>query len=145
MTRASGGGRKAGKGLEIAASSESLLKAPPPPELRDDNAVFLWKTQSEVLIQRKILTIDHFPLLLTYCNSFSLYLQAEAEVSRMGLFVYSDKGGEKKNPAISARQDAINSLVRVGAMLGLDPLSAARLRCGGGDDKDNHNEFSEFL
>lgn len=147
MVRAAGAGRPGGKKtLPAAPAHEALVKIDPPDELRDENALAIWQTQSRVLMDRKLLTIDHGPLLLAYCNSFSLYLEAEQAISREGLTVFSAKGGPKKNPSVNVRQDALASMVRIGSLLGLDPLSIRRMTGGGSGDKDgNENEFSEFL
>lgn len=147
MARAAGGGRKAGKNtLPSAPAHEALVKIDPPDQLRDDSALAIWQTQSRVLMDRKLLTIDHAPLLLAYCNSFSLYLEAEQAISNEGLTVFSAKGGPKKNPSVNVRQDALASMVRIGSLLGLDPLSMRRMTGGSSGDKDgNENEFSEFL
>lgn len=147
MVRATGGGRKGGKStLPSAPAHEALVKIDPPDELRDDNALAIWQTQSRVLMDRKLLTIDHGPLLLAYCNSFSLYLEAEQAIIDEGLTVFSAKGGPKKNPSVNVRQDALASMVRIGSLLGLDPLSIRRMTGGSSGDKDgNENEFSEFL
>ncbi|MGR5165191.1 phage terminase small subunit P27 family [Vibrio owensii] len=147
MARAAGGGRKAGKNtLPSAPAHEALVKIDPPDQLRDDSALAIWQTQSRVLMDRKLLTIDHAPLLLAYCNSFSLYLEAEQAISDEGLTVFSAKGGPKKNPSVNVRQDALASMVRIGSLLGLDPLSMRRMTGGSSGDKDgNENEFSEFL
>lgn len=147
MVRATGGGRKGGKStLPSAPAHEALVKIDPPDELRDDNALAIWQTQSRVLMDRKLLTIDHGPLLLAYCNSFSLYLEAENAISSQGLTVDTPMGGMKKNPSVNVRQDALASMVRIGSLLGLDPLSIRRMTGGGSGDKDgNENEFSEFL
>ncbi|WP_202598524.1 MULTISPECIES: phage terminase small subunit P27 family [unclassified Vibrio] len=147
MTRAAGGGRKSGKStLPSAPAHEAMTKAPPPDELRDDNAVAIWKTQTKVLIERRILTVDHLPLLMAYCNSFSLYLEAEAAITEGGMTVYSAKGGPKKNPVVNVRQDALSALVRIGSLLGLDPLSFRRMTGGGGGgNEEGDNEFAEFL
>lgn len=145
MVRAVGGGRKSGKTtLPAAPAHEAMTKAPPPEQLRDDNAVAIWKTQSRVLIERRILTVDHLPLLMAYCNSFSLYLEAETAISEGGMTVYSAKGGPKKNPVVNVRQDALSAMVRIGSLLGLDPLSMRRMTGGGGGDKDDENEFAEW-
>ncbi len=147
MARAAGGGRKAGKNtLPSAPAHEALVKIDPPDQLRDESALAIWQTQSCVLMDRQLLTIDHGPLLLAYCNSFSLYLEAEQAISDQGLTVFSAKGGPKKNPIVNVRQDALASMVRIGSLLGLDPLSMRRMTGGSSGDKDgNENEFSEFL
>lgn len=146
MVRAVGGGRKKGKAnLPTASKATALKKVDAPDELRDDNALSIWEMQSQVLIERGILSIDHCPLLMAYCNSFSLYLEAEKVIIDDGLTVSSAQGGEKKHPAINARQDALNSMIRIGSLLGLDPMSYSRMSGGGGkSDQEDGNEFSEF-
>lgn len=146
MTRAAGGGRKGGKQLaSTAPSCELITRIDPPDELIDDNAVSIWQTTSKILIERKLLTLDHAPMLMSYCNSFSRYLEAEEILSDQGLTIATASGGEKKHPAMNVRQDALSSMTRLGSLLGLDPLSRARLSGGtGGDGDDGANEFEEF-
>jgi len=143
MARASGGGRKAGKNL-LAPLANALTEIPPPDELIDHNAISVWHTQSRVLIERKLLTIDQAPVLLAYCNSFALMLQADAIIQKEGLTVSSATGGDKKHPALNARGDAINSLTRIGSLLGFDPTSYRRIVGGGDNSGSGDNEFSEF-
>lgn len=142
MVRAVGGGRKSGVDLPAATDEQLLRKVPKAPdELIDQNAILIWKTQARVLIDRKILTEDHLPLLLAYCNSFALMLQAEA-LLKCGI-IANTKEGIKKHPAMNVRQDAISSLVRIGSLLGLDPTSYRRMM-GGGGDGDGENPFAAF-
>lgn len=143
MARASGGGRKPGKDL-LAPLADALTEIPPPDELLDDNARAVWHTQSRVLIERKLLTIDQAPILLAYCNSFALMLKADLIIQREGLTVYTASGGEKKHPALNARNDAISSLTRIGSLLGFDPTSYRRIMGGSDKSSSGDNEFSEF-
>lgn len=145
--RAAGGGRKKGKSKQLAVvTAEQLTCIEPPPQLRDENAIDIWNTTSEILIQRKVLSLADAAMLLVYCNSFSLYLEAEQEVLDGGLTVMSAQGGAKKNPAVNVRQDAISALMRAGSLLGLDPLSRSRVSGGGGNSGGDggKNEFDGF-
>ncbi|WP_219906100.1 phage terminase small subunit P27 family [Photobacterium leiognathi] len=144
--RAAGGGRKKGKSKElVAVADERITHINPPDELRDDNAVEMWKTSAEILIQRQVLTLADAAMLLVYCNSFSLYLEAEQTVLLDGLTVSSAQGGAKKHPAVNVRQDAISAMMRAGSLLGLDPLSRSRVNGGGGSGSgDDANEFDRF-
>ena len=85
--RASGAGRKPGSNLPAAVPDDQLLKKVPkaPDELMDDNSCLIWKSQARVLIDRKVLTEDLLPLLLAYCNSFSIMLKADAMILKDGL------------------------------------------------------------
>jgi len=145
MARAAGAGQKK-QGPMTAPSNEVLDEITPPPQLRDDHAVNIWATQSQVLLKRQILTVAYAPMLLAYCNSFSLMLEADKAINKNGLTVTSAAGGAKKNPELNARNDAINSMTRLGSLLGLDPTSYQRMTGGGGGDgTDNKpNPYSEF-
>ncbi len=146
MARAAGGGRKSNdaKTLPAAPVGEQLKEALPPEDLRDDVAVQLWQGQSQLLIERGVLTAGDLGTLLIYCNSYSLYLEAEKQICKEGLTVSSATGGLKKHPAINARQDALSMAIRNGSLLGLDPLSRTKLMGGGPGAGSGTNEFSEF-
>lgn len=145
MLRAVGGGRHGGKNLPAAAPENQLLKKVPkaPDELMDENSRLIWQTQARVMIDRNQLTVDHLPLLIAYCNSFSIMLIADQRIVSEGITGYT-KDGEKKHPALNARADAISALVRIGSLLGLDPTSYRRMTGGGGGGGNGDNEFKEY-
>ncbi len=146
--RASGGGRKR---KTTTQHKSSLTRVAPPEELIDQTAVRIWKTQSKVLIERGTFEIEDAPLLVAYCNSFALMLQAEmmitdTQAENGGLVVPTSDGSIKKSPYVNVRNDAISQLTRTGSLLGLDPLTRIRMMgAGSGDDGNNEgNEFDEF-
>ena len=144
--RASGAGRKR---KTTAQHKSSLTRIAPPGELLDQQAVRLWKTQSKVLIDRGTFEIEDAPLLVAYCNSFSLMLQAEMKIADAsaedgGMTVPTADGSWKKSPYIGVRNDCISQLGRLGSLLGLDPLTRIRMLGGGKDDENTANEFNEF-
>lgn len=143
--RASGGGRKPGSNLPAAVPDDQLLRKVPkaPEELMDDNAQLIWKSQARVLIDRSVLTEDLLPLLLAYCNSFSIMLKADSVISKEGLVSYGEHG-KKKHPALNARADAISAMVRTGSLLGLDPMSHRRLTGVSSDNTGTGNEWQEY-
>lgn len=145
MTRAAGGGRPPGGDLPAVASEQLITRAPPVPEDLQHSApaAALWKRTIKILINRKQLTEDHLPLVLTYCDSFDLYLRAKEMIKTQGITTPTESG-IKKHPAVAVRQDALSSLVRVGSLLGLDPTSYRRLMGGGSSGGDGGNEFEEF-
>lgn len=145
MARAAGGGRKSAAGLSVAPVTNSLKKIEPPPELTGEYARSIWSLQSAILIERQVLTSDHVPLLLAYCNSFELMIECDRRITADGLTVVSLQGAEKKHPAISARQDAIGAMVRIGSLLGLDPTSYRRMNGPSGNSDDSGNPFDEFV
>ncbi|NWN92286.1 phage terminase small subunit P27 family [Marinobacter adhaerens] len=146
--RASGGGRKR---KTSDKHKSSLTRINPPDELIDQVAVRVWKTQSKVLIERGTFEIEDAPLLVAYCNSFALMLQAEAmitdkEAEHGGLAVPTSDGSIKKSPYVNVRADAISHLTRTGSLLGLDPLTRIRMMGAGsgGDEPGEGNEFDRF-
>ena len=146
--RASGGGRKRKTAL---THKSSITRIPPPPELIDENAVRLWKSQSKVLIERGTFEPEDAPLLLAYCNSFSYVITADLKITDWaaddgGMVVATSDGSIKKSPYVAARNDAIAQLSRLGSLLGLDPLTRLRMMgAGGGEEQPNEDDdFSEF-
>lgn len=142
--RAAGGGRK-NKTALTAVGDASLSRVAPPPELRDKNAIAIWKSQSKLMIQRGTLAREDLALLLAYCNTFSYMLAADAEITAHGFYCTTADGGLKKHPAVNIRHHAVSQLKMLGSMLGLDPLSRSRV-IGGGATKPNEdgNPFDEF-
>ncbi|WP_246007512.1 phage terminase small subunit P27 family [Halomonas nitroreducens] len=119
---------------------------PPPPELIDETAVRVWKTQSRVLIDRGTFEVEDAPLLIAYCNSFAYMLQAEASITQHGMVVPTADGSIKKSPFVAVRADCIAQLTRTGSLLGLDPLTRIRMlgAGGGGEEGGEGNDFQEF-
>ena len=144
--RASGAGRKRKTNTQ---HQSSLTRISPPDELIDAQAVRLWKTQSKVLIDRGTFEIEDAPLLVAYCNSFSLMLKAELKIADDsaedgGMTVPTADGSWKKSPYIGVRNDCISQLGRLGSLLGLDPLTRIRMMGSGKSDDNEENEFNEF-
>ncbi len=141
--RASGGGRKSKDALTSVGDS-SLTRVAPPPECRDEFAVQIWKTQSKLMIQRGTLAREDLPMLLSYCNSFSMMLEADRDILEDGFYSQTADGGKKKHPAVNVRNDAISQLKMIGSLLGLDPMSRSRIVGGGASNGEDINEFDEF-
>ena len=144
--RASGAGRKRKTNTQ---HQSSLTRIAPPDELIDTQAIRLWKTQSKVLIERGTFEIEDAPLLVAYCNSFSLMLKAEMKIADDGaddggMTVPTADGSWKKSPYIGVRNDCISQLGRLGSLLGLDPLTRIRMMGSGKSDDNEENEFNEF-
>ncbi|MGO3214779.1 MAG: phage terminase small subunit P27 family [Halomonas sp.] len=146
--RASGGGRKPKTNLKLQSS---ISRIAPPPELIDENAVRLWKSQSKILIERGTFEPEDAPLLLAYCNSFSYMITADLKITDWaaadgGMVVATSDGSIKKSPYVAARNDAIAQLSRLGSLLGLDPLTRLRMlgASNGDDDGNEDDDFSEF-
>lgn len=146
--RASGGGRKRRTHMKLQSS---ISRIAPPPELIDENAVRLWKSQSKILIERGTFEPEDAPLLLAYCNSFAYMITADLKITDWaaddgGMVVATSDGSIKKSPYVAARNDAVAQLSRLGSLLGLDPLTRLRMMGAGdgGDQPSEDDDFSEF-
>ena len=146
--RASGGGRKRKTSMQ---HQSSISRIAPPPELIDETAVKLWKSQSKILIERGTFEPEDAPLLLAYCNSFAYMIKADLKITDWaaedgGMVVTTADGSIKKSPYVAARNDYIAQLSRLGSLLGLDPLTRLRmLGAGSGEGgSEEGNEFDEF-
>lgn len=138
--RSSGGGRKP---VLPTGQKSKLTRIAPPAELMGEAAIRIWKTQSNILIERGVFELEDAPLLLAYCNAFHLMLEAEKLLAN-GLTTESEMGGLKKHPAVNVRNDSVSQIARLGSLLGLDPLSRIRMTSGKNDQDDDGNEFDEF-
>lgn len=144
VPRAAGGGRKSKDAL-VGVGDADLKRLAPPKTLIDQVAIDMWKTQSAQMIKRGTLALEFAPLLLNYCNAFSLLLKAEKLIAEEGLIAFSDQGGAKKHPAVNVRNDSVAQMARLGSLLGLDPLSCSRMTgAGGSGESEDENEFNEF-
>ncbi|ELU16552.1 hypothetical protein CAPTEDRAFT_121710 [Capitella teleta] len=142
--RSAGGGRKSKDSLK-SVGDPTLTRVAPPDELRDEQAKRIWKTQSQLMIQRGTLASEDLPLLLTYCNTFSYMLEADKEITEHKFYTVTADGGLKKHPAVNVRNDMVSQLKMLGSMLGLDPLSRSRVVSGGANKpSEEGNEFDEF-
>lgn len=140
--RASGGGRKR---KASGQQKSSMTRIAPPPELIDDVAARIWKTQSKILIERGTFELEDAPLLIAYCNAFAYMLQADADIAANGTVVETGDGSIKKSPYVNVRNDAVSQMTRTGSLLGLDPLTRLRALGGSGDGDGNQgNAFDEF-
>ncbi len=142
--RAAGGGRKKNDAF-VGVGDSSLTRIAPPEELRDENSRTIWKVQSKKMIESGVMAVEFIPLLIAYCNSYSLMMQADQLILQDGLTDMSEQGGLKKHPAVNVRNDCVSQLARLGSLMGLDPLSRSRMLGASGDGSgEDENEFDDF-
>ncbi len=138
--RAPGGGSKSSN---LAVGDENIKLVRPPKELLDDFAKECWRENSKILIDRKTYSREDAILLMSYCNAFSMMLQCDTELAGI-YWTESGQGGLKKHPLVNVRNDAVGQLLRLGSMLGLNPMSRARFLNGGNGGDESGNEFDDF-
>ena len=142
--RAVGGGRKKNDAL-ISVGDPTLTRVAPPEQCRDEQAVSIWKVQSKIMISRGTLAMEDLPILLAYCNAWSLMIESQADMMK-GLYSETADGGEKVHPSVHINKIAVGQLKMLGSLLGLDPLSRSRVVGTGLTGKGNgeENEFDDF-
>ena len=142
--RAAGGGRKKNDAL-LSVGDPTLTRVAPPEQCRDENAINLWKAQSKIMISRGTLSREDLPILVAYCNAWSLMLETQEDMAKT-LYSSTADGGEKVHPSVNINKIAVGQLKMLGSLLGLDPLSRSRVVGAGlsGKDDEGENEFNEF-
>ncbi len=142
--RAAGGGRKKNDAL-LSVGDPTLTRVAPPEQCRDENAIALWKAQSKIMISRGTLSREDLPILVAYCNAWSVMLQTQEDMANT-LYSSTADGGEKVHPSVNINKIAVGQLKMLGSLLGLDPLSRSRVVGTGlnGKGGEDENEFDEF-
>lgn len=142
--RAAGGGRKKKDAL-LSVGDPTITRVAPPNECRDEHAINIWKTQSKIMISRGTLSREDLPILLAYCNAWSVMVQSQEDMMD-SLYSETADGGEKVHPSVNVNKIAVSQLKMLGSLLGLDPLSRSRVVGSGlsGNGETEENEFDEF-
>ena len=141
--RAAGGGRKKKDAL-LSVGDPTLTRVAPPEQCRDEHAQNIWKAQSKLMIERGTLSREDIPILVAYCNAWSLMIQTQNDMAET-LYSATADGGEKVHPSVNVNKIAVGQLKMLGSLLGLDPLSRARVVGGtNGKPTGEENPFDEF-
>ena len=96
----------------------------------------MWQTIVKELISRKILKITDLHNIEMFCIAYNNLREAQQEVVLNGVTIETAMG-RSKNPAITVVNEASKQMAQFGSMLGLDPISRARLTGSKGKPKDN--------
>ncbi len=119
-----------------------LIKNVSSPEWLDELGAGMWKTVCPHLCKEKILAVTDLHNLEAFCSAYSTFRLAEVEIRTKGLVIEGATGGPVKNPALTAKNEALRQMTMFGSALGLDP--AARGRLMGPSTTGGGNEFSGF-
>lgn len=103
----------------------------------------LWATVAPELCREKVLAATDIQNLEVYCAAYDQFRLASDEITRNGIVVPGAQGGVVKNPALTAKNEAVRQMATYGGMLGLDPSSRQRLT--GATKKHDENPFSGLL
>uniref|UniRef100_UPI003A95A002 phage terminase small subunit P27 family n=1 Tax=Gimesia sp. TaxID=2024833 RepID=UPI003A95A002 len=78
-----------------------------------------------------------------YCSAYEQFRLCEESIKALGLIVTGATGGPVKNPALTAKNEAVKQMASFGGLLGLDPSSRQRLT--GASKKPDGNPFEGLL
>ena len=113
------------------------------PNWLSGHALDIWEHLSPLLCKGKVLQMTDIQNLEVYCAAYGQFRNAEEDIACNGLVVSGAQGGPVKNPAATAKNEAVKQMATYGAMLGLDP--ASRQRLVGPKRKGEGNPFAALL
>lgn len=139
-----GAGRKPNLKPESSSDFEDVTTIDPPEYMEPMfHATRIWQCVVPELIKRKTLRVTDIHNVEMFCIAYENLRKSQQEVATMGVTLTTDQGSVIKNPALTALNEASKQIAQFGSMLGLDPVSRARLI--GGDGKKKGNPFAEVL
>jgi P27 family predicted phage terminase small subunit len=108
----------------------------------DELATIMWQTVCPPLCKEKVLAITDLHNLEVFCSAYSTFRLSEQDVVKNGIVMEGATGGPIKNPALTAKNEAIRQMNIAGGALGLDPASRSRLI--GASKEPKGNSFKDF-
>ncbi|MBY8029415.1 phage terminase small subunit P27 family [Vibrio fluvialis] len=113
------------------------------PEWMGEYGRALWETVVPMLCKEKVLCATDIQNLEVYCSAYDQFRVCEDNIKQLGIIVTGATGGPVKNPALTAKNEAIKQMASFGGMLGLDPSSRQRLT--GGKKQEKGNKFQDLM
>lgn len=101
--------------------------APEPPKALSAEARAEWGRVVPELDRIGMLTVVDRAALVVYCETWSTYVRAQADVKRRGVLVTGYRGSRVKNPALQIARDAAQLVRAMCSEFGLTPSSRGRM------------------
>lgn len=120
----------------------------PPSELETDRVAGAeWQRLAPILRRSKTITEADRGALLSLCQQWSRYLEANKSVATAGMVVRSPSGYPMPNPYIAIANKALGNCVKLWAELGLTPSSRSRVQTTDAQAWSGNlsDPFAEFL
>ena len=113
---------------------------PPPglptcPDWLDEHGRAKWDELLPLVSAMGVATTADGDMLAMYCEAFSDFMKASAEIASDGLTCISEKGAQYQHPAVGIKNKAIERMRHLAALFGLSPSSRADLGVGGKKSK----------
>ncbi|MBI5870224.1 MAG: phage terminase small subunit P27 family [Actinobacteria bacterium] len=98
-----------------------------PPDHLDRTGAALWrKLVSEFSQEEGLLQSLDIPMLVVFCDSYSIYVRASRQIKKDGLMVQGSRG-MVAHKLLPVRREAANMIAKIGPAFGLTPLDRERL------------------
>jgi P27 family predicted phage terminase small subunit len=123
---------------------------PAPPDAFDEpptglgvnaHAITEWRRLAPLLRKVRLVTEADRAALLALCVEWARYLDATAEVARLGMVVKAPSGYPMPNPYLPIATRALAACIKLWPELGLTPSSRSRVRITPEDAPDAFTEF----
>ena len=102
-------------------------RTPPAPSWFNDDAKREWRRIMPGLVRRRILTDEDMAAVEAFCLQSAQVRYFQRVIDGLtDPFVYSKDGAPRPHPAYRSQRDAIAEARRIGAELGLSPVSRSR-------------------
>lgn len=121
---------------EVVDLPVSAVRVPSPPAYLSESAKKCWSEVAPILVSKNIYDSDCEHLLAAFCTQYGHFVDAEKEVAKNGLM----------NRYMKVANGAYDRMIKLGAELGLTPVSRKRVQrnrgvnkgyLSGGKTKDN--------
>lgn len=116
-------------------------KAPGPPKFLDRAAKQEWRRVAPDLYRLGLLTMADMTSLAAYCQAYSRWVQAEAEIMKHGMLVKAPNGYPMQSPLLAVANKAMKQMKEFLVEFGMTPSSRARVTV----DKEEKDELDDFL
>lgn len=103
------------------------VKAPSAPPEMDDLARKEWRRMSKILLRNGLLTEVDRAAFAGYCVSWSQWMQALAQVQKLGAIVKSPNGFPIQNPYLAVANHALKTMQGFLVEFGMTPASRSRV------------------
>ena len=118
----------------------------PPPELAgDDLAETEWRRVAPMLRACKLVTEAERSLLITLCQQWSRYLEAQAKIRQLGMLVKTPAGLPEPNPFLDIQKTAYAMCRQLWIELGFTPSGRAKMHAIPGDHEQEISKWDGLL
>tara|TARA_R110000744_G_scaffold72211_1_gene145151 strand:+ start:127 stop:603 length:477 start_codon:yes stop_codon:yes gene_type:complete len=118
--------------LENEMEVDLVLDLPDAPDLLSTIGAAEWYKVTTQLFNLKMLHHIDLPLILSYCNEMSLYIESEIELRKNGrIDNFKNSNGDlirsQAKPLVKIKNDALANALKLAALFGISPVARANI------------------